>query len=311
MGIKDKYQIERKYISFGDSRSGQKLNRVLFVVSHETANNTADADDHFRYFNRHPSSSSAHTFIDDNKILEIIPLDEKAWHVNYNKPADNRMFGDDANDAAIGVELCRTGNFKQAYDRYVWYHAYLCHKFNLIPEKHIVSHSVLDPQRRTDPESWLRPNGVTWDQFIKDVRNYYDKWEDEVRVKGTPRGIGIAISKYPDGYGVNYYSAPNGNFKGRITNKIPYIVYAVKDGYVDVGQSSWIPMEHVDFKRHTATSKYPRGYGVNYYNAPNGTFKGRITEPIPYLVYERRDGWVDIGQSSWIPEEHLIIETQL
>ncbi len=306
MAVKNKYQIERNYISFGKSRSGQKINKVLFVVNHETANNNADADDHYRYFNRNGISASAHTFIDDKKILEIIPLDEKAWHVNYNKPVDNRMFGADANDVAIGVELCRTGDFKQAYDRYVWYNAYLCHKFGLIPEKHLVQHSVLDPERRVDPESWLNPNGITWAHFIKDVRKYYNNWEGKVGVNRID--IGIAISKYPDGYGVNYYDSPNGTFKGRITNKIPYIVYAENNGWIDIGQSSWIPLESMDFKRYTATSKYPKGYGVNYYDAPNGTYKGRITEPIPYLVYARKNGWVDIGQSSWIPEEHLIIE---
>lgn len=178
--LSEKYQIERKYISFGKSRSGQKLVGVKFVVEHETANNNADADDHYNYFNRHPLYASAHAFIDAKKILEIIPLDEKAWHVNYDKPMDNKLFGDDANDAAIGVELCRPGNFKEAYDRYVWYNAYLCHKFGLKPEKHLVAHSVLDPQRRSDPESWLKPNGVNWSQFIKDVRNYYDNWNGKV-----------------------------------------------------------------------------------------------------------------------------------
>ncbi|WP_235929795.1 hypothetical protein [Chengkuizengella marina] len=31
---------------------------------------------------------------------------EKAWHVQYQKPLDNQLFGDDANDIAAGVELC-------------------------------------------------------------------------------------------------------------------------------------------------------------------------------------------------------------
>ncbi|WP_413467483.1 hypothetical protein [Metabacillus niabensis] len=57
---------------------------------------------------------------------KIIPLDEKAWHVQYNKPYDNRLFGDDANDCdcAIGVELCYGGpiDFTEGYKRFVWYH---------------------------------------------------------------------------------------------------------------------------------------------------------------------------------------------
>ncbi|WP_224768210.1 N-acetylmuramoyl-L-alanine amidase [Metabacillus idriensis] len=87
--------------------------------------NTADADDHFNYFNYQQPKASAHTFIDDKKILEIVPLNEKAWHTLYNNPEDNQLFVEDANDTAAGVELCRTGYFNKAYDRYVWYHAYL------------------------------------------------------------------------------------------------------------------------------------------------------------------------------------------
>ncbi|WP_429667138.1 N-acetylmuramoyl-L-alanine amidase [Bacillus gobiensis] len=68
------------------SRSGLPLTgKVLFIDAHETGNNSADADDHFTYFNRHVIASSAHTFIDDTKILELLPLTEKAWHVQFQK----------------------------------------------------------------------------------------------------------------------------------------------------------------------------------------------------------------------------------
>src|SRR5690625_2695608 len=175
--VKNKYKVERNYITNTKARSKQR-NNVKFLVSHETANNNAGADNHFQYFNNITFQASAHTFIDDKKILEIIPLNEKAWHVQYNQ--DKRVLGlGYANDNAIGIELCRPGNFKQAYDRYVWYHAYLCKKFGLQPKKHIIQHSKLDPARRSDPESWLNPNGVTWNKFIKDVQKYYDNWDKD------------------------------------------------------------------------------------------------------------------------------------
>lgn len=172
-----RYIIERNYIALGKARSGKAIDKVKFLVAHEVgATSTADANRN--YFNNHQPLASAHTFIDDKKILEIVPLWEKAWHVHYDKPTDNKMFGDDANDCAIGVELCRT-SFKESYDRYVWYFAYLCRKFALDPRKHIVSHKVLDPERRSDPESWLNPNGVSWSNFINHVADYYNRWHDE------------------------------------------------------------------------------------------------------------------------------------
>jgi N-acetylmuramoyl-L-alanine amidase len=201
MSVANKYEIERRYISKGRSRSGEKLigGTPDFLVAHETANNTADADDHFRYFNRHVVSASAHTFIDDRKILEIIPVDEKAHHVVYNTPIDNRLFGDDANDKAIGTELCRTGEFDKAYDQYVWYHAYLCRKFGLNPSKDIVAHKVLDPNRRSDPQSWLAPHGVSWEDFIQDVQAYFDDWYGEaITVKPPAPKVKSLIVSNPE-----------------------------------------------------------------------------------------------------------------
>lgn len=187
MAVKNKYKVERKYITNRKARSRSKLNGPRFLVAHETANNNAGADGHYNYFQGITFQASAHTFIDDKKILEIIPTNEKAWHVQYNN--DRRTLGlGYANDNAVGTELCRPGNFNEAYDRYVWYHAYLCKKFGLQPRKHIVAHKTLDPQRRRDPQSWLEPNGVSWSKFINDVQAYYDKWEsDSVKIKDAPK----------------------------------------------------------------------------------------------------------------------------
>jgi N-acetylmuramoyl-L-alanine amidase len=189
-----KYEIIRDYIRIGNSRSGQKISKVSFIVSHSTGNPGSTAYGNRHYFDTQQPPASAHTFIDDRYILEIIPLDEKAWHVRYNSPADNQLYGKDANDAAIGVELCYGGkiNFKEAYDRYVWYHAYLCDKFGLNPLEHIISHMKLDPKRRTDPINALRPEGISWSAFLEDVKEAYDEYfksktikRDQPKTKGS------------------------------------------------------------------------------------------------------------------------------
>lgn len=184
MAVKDKYTIERKYVTNKKARSGAKLNggKPKYFVAHETANNSADADAHYRYFQNITISASAHTFIDDGKILEIIPLDEKAWHVQYQQDKKTLGLGA-ANDNAVGTELCRTGNFAKAYDRFVWYHAYLCKKYGKQPKKHITAHKFEDPARRNDPHSWLEPNGVSWSRFLSDVQNYFDNWGGDAAVK--------------------------------------------------------------------------------------------------------------------------------
>lgn len=183
---KTKYQIERRYIAKrSNTRPGTRLKTgtPAFFVSHDTGNPGATADNHFTYFNGLTDrSASAHVFIDDTKILEIIPTGtgadqaEKAWHVIYDVPTDNDRFGYDANDAAIGVELCygtsakgHTINFTEAYKRYVWYLAYCCDRWGKNPSTHIASHKQLDPARKRDCEQALAFGGKTLKELINDV----------------------------------------------------------------------------------------------------------------------------------------------
>lgn len=178
---KTKYQIERRYIAKRQNvRPGTRLTTgtPAFFVAHDTGNPGATADNHYSYFNSQTDrSASAHVFIDDTKILEIIPTGtgpdpaEKAWHVRYNVTTDNDLFDFNANDAALGIELCYGGkiNFAEAYKRFVWYLALCCDKWNKNPSTHIPTHKQLDPGRKSDCEQALKAGGKTLKDLIYDV----------------------------------------------------------------------------------------------------------------------------------------------
>lgn len=178
---KTKYTIERRYITKRpNTRPGARLKTgsPAFFVAHDTGNPGATADNHFTYFNGLTDrSASAHVFIDDTKILEIIPTGtgadqaEKAWHVLYNVTTDNDRFGDDANDVALGIELCYGGKitFSEAYKRFVWYLAYCCDRWGKNPSTHIASHKQLDPARKADCEQALKAGKKTLKDLITDV----------------------------------------------------------------------------------------------------------------------------------------------
>lgn len=179
--IKNKYTIERRYINKRPNvRPGTRLvsGTPGFLVAHDTGNPGATADNHFSFFQSWKGDSrSAQVFIDDKCILEIIPTGtgpdpaEKAWHVLYNVTTDNKLFGDDANDIALGVELCYGGkiNTLEAYKRFVWYLAYCCDKWGLNPLTHIPSHKQLDPARKRDVDQALATAGKTLKDLLYDV----------------------------------------------------------------------------------------------------------------------------------------------
>lgn len=177
----NKYKIERRYIDKRPNvRPGTRLVSGIpgFFVAHDTGNPGADAEAHYKYFNSMVDrTASAQTFIDDKCILEIIPTGtgpdpaEKAWHVRYNVTTDNDKYGDDANDIALGVELCYGGkiNTLEAYKKFVWYLAYCCYKWGKNPLIHIPSHKQLDLSRKVDCDQALKSIGKTLKDLIYDV----------------------------------------------------------------------------------------------------------------------------------------------
>lgn len=201
--IKNKYTIERRYINKRQNvRPGTRLvtGTPGFLVGHDTGNPGATADKHFEYFqtlvNR---SASAQVFVDDKRILEIIPTGtgtdpaEKAWHVLYNVTTDNAKYGDDANDIALGVELCYGGkiNTLEAYKRYVWYLAYCCDKWKLNPLTHIPSHKQLDPTRKNDVDQALKTIGKTLKDLLYDVAK---EMQEEPAVIVAPAAVQLPAS---------------------------------------------------------------------------------------------------------------------
>lgn len=192
MGFKMKYEVKPRYLTSGSKRrSGLKAGTIKFIVAHDTGNPGSTANNNVTYYerSRDEMSASAHLFVDHNEILECIPAltgtPEKAWHVMESKPKDNELFGCDANNNAIGVELCYGGGVdtKVSYAKYVWTMAYLCHKFNINPLTNIVGHYTLDPERRSDPMTAFKTLGKTFEQFLKDVKAELDECTKEESVK--------------------------------------------------------------------------------------------------------------------------------
>src|SRR3990167_1944740 len=180
--------IIQKLIPIGTKRrSGQAILGVKFIVEHDTGNLNSTAMQNVNYFinSANEIEASAHTFIDDINIIECIPLSEKAWHVRRNVNIDNTIYGVDANDWAIGVELCFFTDIertKKAYANYVQYIKELSQKYNLPRTSH-VAHKTLDPTRRTDPLNAFKTIGKTWEQFLQDLYPQSNSPKDEIKAK--------------------------------------------------------------------------------------------------------------------------------
>lgn len=151
------------------SRPGIKLGSVEFLVWHYTANPGASAENHFNYFqglknqNLHDRVedryASAHLFIDRDSAVEIVPLDEKAYHAGKAS----------YNQCSIGIELCieTDGSFHpDTIKRAVQIGAFLCQKYKLDPMLDQIRH--YDVTGKICPKPWVEKPGL-FKQFRMDV----------------------------------------------------------------------------------------------------------------------------------------------
>jgi N-acetyl-anhydromuramyl-L-alanine amidase AmpD len=164
-------------------RSGKRIDKVVFFVDHDTGGGGSTAQNNVTYFNRTANEleASAHIFIDDKEAIMCVPClekPEKAWHVWYSKTKDNQLYGDDANDIAIGLELCHFPNDYErnmnAYNNYIEVAAYLA-KFHGVDPSKRSGHFEIDPERKVDPNTALKRIGKTYEDMKKDIVNKYNE----------------------------------------------------------------------------------------------------------------------------------------
>ena len=170
-------------------RSGIKLDKHVFDVDHDTGDPHATARNVVDYYKTiaNKVNASFHWIADDKGVIITIPcfIDEgaeKAWHVNYSATLDNELFGCNANDCAIGGELCYFPNdlerSKKAYDRYVEMSAHICLRNGKNPA-HREAHGRLQPWNRTDPNNALGYLGLTYDDMKADIVKEYNRMSFE------------------------------------------------------------------------------------------------------------------------------------
>jgi len=192
-------------------------NEIKFLVAHDTGNKNSTAAGNVKFYinSRDTQSASAHIFVDDKEIIECVPAltgpTEKAWHVLYNVPKDNELYGVNANDAAIGVEYCFGDNIDadKAYEKYLWVLAKLCFQFNLDPAKSIVGHFFLDPARKTDPVTGLAQSRRTYEKLLRDIVDEYNACTGNVPAVANMPVVTPAAGNVTTTVRLNVRSEPN------------------------------------------------------------------------------------------------------
>lgn len=174
-------QINKKLIkqNFVKGRGGKKIE---YIVIHDTGNEapTATAEAHYQYFNGGNRQASAHYFIDEKEIVQVIEDADTAWHVGDGKG----KYGI-TNQNSIGIEICiNDGNYETEIKRTIELTKHLMEKYS-IPHEKVVRH--YDASRKLCPgkmsandwEAWKAFKAQLQDKPIHRVRiNYKGKLVD-------------------------------------------------------------------------------------------------------------------------------------
>lgn len=162
---------------------GRSSKKVEYIVIHDTGNEQplANAGAHFNYFNNANRNASAHYFVDENQILQIIEDTDTAWHCGDGKG----KYGI-TNQNSIAVEICiNDGDYNTEIKRTIELVKYLMKKHNVLFEK-VVRH--YDASRKLCPAKLSKNDWEAWKSFKAQLQ---DKPIDKVRVNIKGRIVDI------------------------------------------------------------------------------------------------------------------------
>lgn len=174
-----------------------------YIVIHETGGykEGVNADRIYSYWNRDPEAkASAHFLVDETKVIQLLELNWKGWHVG-----DNVNHSDITNSNSIGIEICVNddGDYIAARARAIRLTKYLMNELN-IDNEHVVRH--FDASGKQCPEIMLRFPWL-WEDF-----KYQINQPDEII-----DGIYSEIQTYEETINSKRYLATNNLVESKIT----------------------------------------------------------------------------------------------
>ncbi|KEH93066.1 amidase [Clostridium botulinum C/D str. BKT12695] len=200
--------IEKHLIKYNFSRG----NNIKYIVIHDTGNTDrgANALAHYRYFNGGNRNSSAHYFIDSNRIVQTV----EDWHISWHCGDGHGKYGI-SNYNSIGVEICvnSDSNYNEAVRKTIELVKYLMQKYN-ISSNRVVRH--YDASRKCCPASMSANGWAKWNWFksqlgktlnvgVQSDSNYGTVTATVLNVRNEPTTNSSIIGKLKNGQQVHIF----------------------------------------------------------------------------------------------------------
>ena len=160
-----------------------ETNVVKYIIIHYTGNNTDSAKNNAIYFNGGNRNASAHYFVDDVSIYQVVEDNKGAWHIGNSKTAPN-------NQNSLGVEMCCKNGVvtEKTEENTLQLVKYLMKKYN-VPIANVRTHAEVTNYGKTCP-NWNANGWQRWKNFKNKLVSTPStttsvKVGDKVKVKST------------------------------------------------------------------------------------------------------------------------------
>lgn len=134
-------------------------NDIQYIVMHDTGNDRDTAAGNANYFNGGDRQASAHYFVDENSIYQVVEENQAAWHCGDG----HGIYGID-NHNSLGIEMCNSGGYiaDSTINNTIGLVKSLMSKYS-IPIDRVVRH--YDASRKDCPHNMSANNWSKWNEF--------------------------------------------------------------------------------------------------------------------------------------------------
>lgn len=132
---------------------------IKYIVIHDTGNDTDSAEANANYFCSADRQASAHYFVDDDSIVQVVEDANAAWHCG-----DGAGKYGITNRNSLGIEMCRVNNDVTPVTEAntIELIKYLMKKYN-VPINNVVRHH--DASGKNCPSAFSNNNWERWNTF--------------------------------------------------------------------------------------------------------------------------------------------------
>lgn len=174
------YTFIKKITPYNYTALSNKQNK--YIVIHYTGNKTDTAKANANYFYENKIKSSAHYFVDNDYVYQVVEDKNASWAVGKNYGSNN-LFGVVTNANSISIEMCST-NGKIADDTFnntVLLTKELMNKYG-IAASNVYRHYDVCSKQCPGWTGWIGSNASLWNKFKTCLLSNVTEVKEEIKM---------------------------------------------------------------------------------------------------------------------------------